>query len=58
MVYPDFIGQAESVFYRQPFRDFFITRLCFYLALLMVITGYVKPDLNKCIIYLWDYRFT
>lgn len=50
IVYPDFIGQADSVLYPPTISGLLHHTIMFYLAVLMIITGYVKPNLKK-----WHY---
>ena len=50
LVYPDFIGQADSVFYPKTITGLLHHSIIVFLALFMVSTGYVKPELKK-----WHY---
>ncbi len=45
--YPDFIGQNSSVLYPATISGLLHHGIAFYLSVLMVVTGYVKPCLKK-----------
>jgi hypothetical protein len=47
MVYPDFIGQAESIFYPLTISGLLHHSVSLYLSVLMIATGYFKPTIYK-----------
>lgn len=47
MVYPDFIGQAESVFYPPTISGLLHHSVSLYLAVLMILTGWFRPSIRK-----------
>ena len=49
--YPDFIGQAESIFYPATLSGLLHHGVAFYLSVLMIATGYVKPNLKKFYVF-------
>lgn len=50
MIYPDFISQNQSFFYPNTISGLLHHSVSLYLSVLMLITGWVKPALNK-----WKY---
>ncbi|HEY8365038.1 MAG TPA: hypothetical protein VIK84_05645 [Haloplasmataceae bacterium] len=50
LVYPDFIGQANSIFYPMTISGLLHHTLMVFLIILMFITGYFRPSLKK-----WKY---
>lgn len=49
--YPDFIGQASSIFYPATLSGLLHHGISFYLSVLMIATGYVKPGLKKFYVF-------
>jgi hypothetical protein len=47
MIYPDFIGQAESIFYPLTISGLLHHSVSLYLSILMIVTGFFKPTLRK-----------
>jgi len=47
LIYPDFIGQANSLFYMPTFSGLLHHTIMTFLILLMAITGYFKPSIKK-----------
>jgi len=47
LAYPDFIGQADSIFYPMTISGLAHHTVMVFLALVMITTGYVKPKLSK-----------
>lgn len=50
--YPDFIGQADSIFYGMTISGLAHHTVMVFLAIVMIFSGYVKPDIKK-----WYYLF-
>lgn len=47
MIYPDFIGQAESIFYPMTISGLLHHSVSLYLSILMIVTGFFKPTIRK-----------
>lgn len=47
IVYPNFIGQADSIFYPLTISGLLHHTVSLYLAILMIVTGYFKPTIRK-----------
>lgn len=47
LLYPDFIGQAESIFFSKTISGLLHHSMHLFLALLMLVTGYVKPCIKR-----------
>ncbi len=47
LFYPDFIGQASSIFYSKTISGLLHHTLFFFTSVLILITGYLKPDFKK-----------
>ncbi|MBN2503830.1 MAG: YwaF family protein [Bacilli bacterium] len=47
LVYPDFIGQDQSFFYPMTISGLVHHTVMFYLIIVMLMTGYLKPELKK-----------
>ena len=50
IIYPDFLPQNQSFFYPNTISGLLHHSMSLYLAVLMLITGWIKPNLNK-----WKY---
>lgn len=50
--YPDFIGQADSIFYPMTISGLAHHTVMVFLTIVMIFSGYVKPELKK-----WHYLF-
>jgi hypothetical protein len=51
MIYPDFIGQADSIFYPLTISGLLHHSVSLYLSILMIVTGYFKPTIRKFYAY-------
>ncbi len=47
MIYPDFIGQAESIFYPLTITGLMHHTVAFFLGVTMIATGYMKPTIKR-----------
>jgi len=47
LVYPDFIGQAATIWYPMTISGLVHHTVMLFLGILMLVTGYVKPELKK-----------
>jgi hypothetical protein len=47
MIYPDFIGQADSIFYPLTISGLMHHSVSLYLSVLMIATGFFKPTIYK-----------
>lgn len=47
LIYPDFIGQADSIWYPMTISGLMHHTIMTFLVLLMLLTGYLKPELKK-----------
>jgi hypothetical protein len=47
LIYPDFIDQADSIFYPMTISGLLHHTLMLWVILIMLITGYLKPSLKK-----------
>jgi hypothetical protein len=51
MFYPDFIGQADSIFYPLTISGLLHHSVSLYLSVLMIVTGFFKPTIHKFYIF-------
>jgi hypothetical protein len=51
MIYPDFIGQAESIFYPLTISGLLHHSVSLYLSILMIVTGFFHPTIRKFYIF-------
>lgn len=47
LIYPDFIGQADSIFYSKTISGLVHHTIMFFLVLVMFITKYIEPDIKQ-----------
>lgn len=47
LIYPDFIGQGSTIFYPMTITGLLHHTITVYIVVLMLMTGYIKPDLKK-----------
>ena len=47
MIYPDFIGQAATIFYPNTITGLLHHTVAFFLSVLMYVTGYVRPTMKR-----------
>jgi uncharacterized membrane protein YwaF len=47
LIYPDFIGQADSIWFPMTISGLVHHTIMTFLVLLMILTGYLKPELKK-----------
>jgi predicted benzoate:H+ symporter BenE len=51
MIYPDFIGQAQSIFYPLTISGLLHHSVSLYLSVLMIVTGFFQPTIRKFYIF-------
>lgn len=47
MIYPDFLGQADTIWYQPTISGLIHHTLCFFATLLVFVVGWFRPDYHK-----------
>lgn len=47
LIYPDFIGQGSTIFYPMTISGLLHHTITVYIVVIMLMTGYLKPDIKK-----------